>query len=45
MRCEDGSFGRAMVPSGVPTGEREVLELRDGDGTRYAGKGVLRSGS
>ena len=43
MRCEDGSFGRATVPSGASTGEREALELRDGDGTRYAGKEVLRA--
>ena len=36
----DGSLGRAAVPSGASTGEREALELRDGDKTRYAGKGV-----
>jgi enolase len=36
----DGSFGRAAVPSGASTGEREALELRDGDKTRYGGKGV-----
>ncbi len=36
----DGSFGRAAVPSGASTGEREALELRDGDKTRYLGKGV-----
>ena len=41
VRCEDGSFGRAMVPSGASTGEHEALELRDGDGARYMGKGVL----
>ena len=41
VRCEDGSFGRAMVPSGASTGEHEALELRDGDGSRYMGKGVL----
>ncbi len=38
---EDGSFGRAAVPSGASTGEREALELRDGDAARYRGKGVL----
>ena len=37
----DGSFGRAAVPSGASTGEREALELRDGDKKRYLGKGVL----
>ena len=36
----DGSFGRAAVPSGASTGSREAMELRDGDTTRYAGKGV-----
>src|SRR5438105_14293457 len=36
----DGAFGRAAVPSGASTGEREALELRDGDQSRYAGKGV-----
>jgi len=36
----DGAFGRAAVPSGASTGEREALELRDGDPSRYAGKGV-----
>ncbi len=39
---EDGSFGRAIVPSGASTGEREALELRDG-GERYHGKGVLKA--
>ena len=34
-------FGKAMVPSGASTGEREAVELRDGDKTRYGGKGVL----
>ncbi|MDY6062585.1 MAG: phosphopyruvate hydratase [Erysipelotrichaceae bacterium] len=38
---ESGAFGRAMVPSGASTGEREALELRDGDKTRFLGKGVL----
>jgi enolase len=37
----DGSFGRAMVPSGASTGTKEAVELRDGDKTRYLGKGVL----
>jgi enolase len=35
-----GAFGRAAVPSGASTGEREALELRDGDASRYGGKGV-----
>jgi enolase len=38
---DDGSFGRAAVPSGASTGKHEALELRDGDEKRYAGKGVL----
>ena len=37
----DGAFGRAAVPSGASTGEREALELRDGDKRRFLGKGVL----
>ncbi|MFP5378181.1 MAG: phosphopyruvate hydratase [Vicinamibacteria bacterium] len=37
---ESGAFGRAAVPSGASTGEREAIELRDGDGARYLGKGV-----
>jgi enolase len=37
---EDGTFGRAAVPSGASTGEYEAVELRDG-GDRYMGKGVL----
>src|SRR5579872_3790877 len=40
---EDGSRGRAAVPSGASTGEHEALELRDGDKTHYMGKGVLRA--
>ncbi|HEX5950761.1 MAG TPA: phosphopyruvate hydratase [Actinomycetota bacterium] len=40
---EDGSFGRAAVPSGASTGEHEALELRDGDPKRFGGKGVLRA--
>ena len=39
----DGGFGRAAVPSGASTGQREALELRDGDKTRYLGKGVRRA--
>ena len=39
----DGSFGRAMVPSGASTGSKEAVELRDGDRTRYGGKGVLKA--
>ncbi len=38
---EDGSWGRAAVPSGASTGVHEALELRDGDKSRYGGKGVL----
>ena len=40
---ESGAFGRAAVPSGASTGEREALELRDGDKGRYLGKGVLKA--
>ena len=40
---ENGGFGRAMVPSGASTGAGEALELRDGDETRYDGKGVLKA--
>jgi enolase len=40
---EDGSFGRAAVPSGASTGAHEAVELRDGDKTRYLGKGVLKA--
>ena len=39
----DGSFGRAMVPSGASTGSKEAVELRDGDKTRYMGKGVKKA--
>jgi enolase len=39
----DGSYGRAIVPSGASTGKMEALELRDGDQNRYGGKGVLRA--
>lgn len=41
VETESGAFGRAMVPSGASTGEREALELRDGDKARYLGKGVV----
>lgn len=43
VMLDDGSFGRAAVPSGASTGTREALELRDGDKSRYAGKGVLKA--
>ncbi len=39
----DGALGRAAVPSGASTGSREALELRDGDKSRYGGKGVLKA--
>ena len=39
----DGSFGRAAVPSGASTGSKEAVELRDGDKTRYLGKGVQKA--
>lgn len=39
----DGSFGRAAVPSGASTGVHEAVELRDGDTSRYLGKGVLKA--
>ena len=40
---EDGSYGRAAVPSGASTGAHEAVELRDGDKSRYGGKGVLKA--
>jgi len=40
---ESGAFGRAIVPSGASTGEREAIELRDNDKSRYLGKGVLKA--
>ncbi len=43
VTTESGAFGRAMVPSGASTGEREALELRDGDKSRFLGKGVLKA--
>jgi enolase len=43
VTLEGGGFGRAAVPSGASTGEREALELRDGDTARYGGKGVRKA--
>ena len=43
VTLSDGSFGRAMVPSGASTGSKEAVELRDGDKTRYLGKGVTKA--
>ncbi len=43
VALETGVIGRAAVPSGASTGEREALELRDGDKNRYLGKGVLKA--
>jgi enolase len=43
VALENGVIGRAAVPSGASTGEREALELRDGDKSRYLGKGVLKA--
>ena len=40
VTASDGAKGAAMVPSGASTGAREALELRDGDASRYLGKGV-----
>lgn len=40
---ESGVMGRAEVPSGASTGENEALELRDGDKSRYLGKGTLKA--
>ena len=40
---EDGSMGRAAVPSGASTGAHEAVEMRDGDKKRYGGKGVLKA--
>ena len=39
---ESGAFGRALVPSGASAGEHEAVELRDGDKSRYSGKGVTK---
>ncbi len=43
VTLDDGSFGRAAVPSGASTGQFEAVELRDGDSERYLGKGVLHA--
>jgi enolase len=43
LTLESGAFGRAAVPSGASTGEHEAVELRDGDPSRYVGKGVTRA--
>src|SRR5215470_3788495 len=43
VTLEGGAFGRAAVPSGAWTGEREAIELREGDQSRYGGKGVRKA--
>jgi len=43
VQLESGAWGRAAVPSGASTGKREAIELRDGDGQRYRGKGVRQA--
>ena len=43
VTLEDGTMGRAAVPSGASTGAHEAVERRDGDKTRYLGKGVLEA--
>lgn len=43
IQLSDGTIGRAIVPSGASTGEHEALEMRDGDKSRYLGKGVLKA--
>ncbi len=43
VTLEEGSFGRAAVPSGASTGAHEAVELSDGDKCRYLGKGVLKA--
>jgi enolase len=43
VELDDGSLGRAAVPSGASTGAHEAVELRDGDATRYLGKGVIKA--
>ncbi|HKX58147.1 MAG TPA: phosphopyruvate hydratase, partial [Steroidobacteraceae bacterium] len=43
VELDDGTVGRAAVPSGASTGTREAVELRDGDASRYLGKGVLHA--
>ena len=42
---KSGFIGRASVPSGASKGQNEAIELRDGDETRYLGKGVLNAGA
>src|SRR6185312_11946242 len=43
VHCAGGAVGRAIVPSGASTGQHEAVELRDGDPSRYGGKGVRRA--
>ena len=43
IQTADGAVGRAAVPSGASTGAHEAVELRDGDKSRYLGKGVLKA--
>src|SRR3989339_240162 len=43
IQANDGSFGKAIVPSGASTGVHEAIELRDNDKNRYFGKGVLKA--
>src|ERR1700730_12412076 len=43
VTLESGALGRAAVPAGASTGEHEAIELRDGDKSRYLGKGVLKA--
>src|SRR6188474_3662988 len=43
LTLQGGALGRAAVPSGASTGQREALELRDGDSKRYGGKGVRKA--
>src|SRR5207249_7054954 len=43
VALDDGTLARAAVPSGASTGEHEAVELRDGDASRYGGKGVERA--
>ena len=43
VALSDGSWGRALVPSGASTGANEAVELRDGDPSRYMGRGVLKA--
>lgn len=43
VELDSGIIGRAAVPSGASTGEHEAVELRDGDKSRYLGKGVLKA--